>query len=216
MSGRKASDPAAELPLRQRKKLRTRQRISDVATRLFFERGFEEVTVAEVAEAAEVSAMTVFNHFPRKEDLFLDRIPEGIELSTAAVRDRAPGETPVAALRRLALRLVDEGHPLSAVGHAPFWRIVYGSPALRARLREGADELEAALTAAIAAHPGPPPGDPQPRMTATLAVAAYRGACTTSLRRVFAGEAVGVVLADHRALLERVFGELERVLPLGG
>ncbi|MGI5336926.1 TetR/AcrR family transcriptional regulator [Streptomyces sp. CA-181903] len=211
MSGRKAPDPAA-LPLRERKKLRTRQRISDVATRLFFERGFEEVTVAEVAEAAEVSAMTVFNHFPRKEDLFLDRIPQGIELAVAAVRDRAPGETPVAALRGLALRLVDEGHPLSAVGHPPFWRIVYGSPALRARLREGYDELEAALTATIAASGT----DPQPRVTAALAVAAYRGACATSVRRMFTGEAVEVVLTDHRALLERVFRELERVLPLGG
>lgn len=215
MSGRKAPEPA-ELPLRERKKLRTRQRISDVATRLFFERGFEEVTVAEVAAAAEVSAMTVFNHFPRKEDLFLDRIPQGIDLSVAAVRDRAPGETPVAALRGLALRLLDEGHPLSAVGHLPFWRIVYGSPALRARLREGMDELEAALTAAIASHPGPGPADPQPRMTATLAVAAYRGACATSLRRLFAGEPTGTVLPAHRALLERTFGELERVLPLGG
>ncbi|MFI0738531.1 TetR/AcrR family transcriptional regulator [Streptomyces sp. NPDC021100] len=213
MSGRKAPDPA-ELPLRERKKLRTRQRISDVATRLFFERGFEEVTVAEVAEAAEVSAMTVFNHFPRKEDLFLDRIPEGVDLAVAAVRDRAPGETPVAALRGLALRLVDEGHPLSAVGHPPFWRIVYGSPALQARLREGVDELEAALTAAIAARPGP--GDPQPRMTAALVVAAYRGACATSLRRMFAGDAPEEVLSAHRALLVRVFGELERVLPLGG
>ncbi|WP_171168065.1 TetR/AcrR family transcriptional regulator [Streptomyces sp. I05A-00742] len=213
MSERNASE---QLPLRQRKKLLTRQRISDVATRLFFERGFDEVTVAEVAEAAEVSAMTVFNHFPRKEDLFLDRIPEGIALATAAVRDRDPAESPVAALRCLALRLVDEGHPLAAVGYAPFWRIVYGSPALRARVREGAEELEAALTAAIAACPGGSAPDPQPRMTAALAVAAYRAACAASLRRAFAGEPAEEVVLAHRALVERVFGELERVLPLGG
>lgn len=59
--------------LRERKKWETRRRISDVATGLFFARGFDNVTIAEVAEAAGVSRMTVFNYFPRKEDLFLDR-----------------------------------------------------------------------------------------------------------------------------------------------
>lgn len=62
------------LGLRERKKRLTRQRISGEATALFLERGFDEVAVAEVARAAGVSTMTVFNYFPRKEDLFLDRI----------------------------------------------------------------------------------------------------------------------------------------------
>lgn len=75
--------PDEALTLRERKKRETRQRISDEATMLFVARGFDEVTVAEIAKAAHVSAMTVFNHFPRKEDLFLDRIPEAVELFTA-------------------------------------------------------------------------------------------------------------------------------------
>ncbi len=59
--------------LRERKKRQTRQHISDVATGLFLERGFDAVTIAEVAEAADVSVNTVYNYFPAKEDLFLDR-----------------------------------------------------------------------------------------------------------------------------------------------
>ena len=60
-----------EKGLRERKKLATRRAISDIATGLFMERGFDNVTVAEVAEVANVAKMTVFNYFPRKEDLFL-------------------------------------------------------------------------------------------------------------------------------------------------
>ncbi|WP_372406476.1 TetR/AcrR family transcriptional regulator [Streptomyces luteireticuli] len=200
-----------ELPLRERKKLHTRQRISDVATRLFFERGFEQVTVAEVAKAAEVSAMTVFNHFPRKEDLFLDRIPEEIALWTEAVRERDPDESPLAALHRLALRLIDGNHPLSAVGYAPFWRVVLGSPALRARAREGSEELETAVASAIAETDA---DDASPRMTAALAVAAWRGACAASVGRVLGGERVDVVMREHRELVDRAFGALGGVLPL--
>ena len=58
---------------RSRKRLAMRQGISNTATRLFFERGFDQVTVDEIAAAADVGRMTVFNHFPRKEDMFFDR-----------------------------------------------------------------------------------------------------------------------------------------------
>ncbi|MDC7339572.1 TetR/AcrR family transcriptional regulator [Streptomyces lydicus] len=123
------------LTLRERKKLRTRQRISGEATLLFIRHGFDNVTVAEVARAAEVSTMTVFNYFPRKEDLFLDRVPEGRELLIRAVRERGADETPLAALRRLTLDLLAQRHPLAAVGegYGHFWRTVLDSPALRAR-----------------------------------------------------------------------------------
>ena len=70
---------------------RTAARIREVANRLFLERGYDSVTVAEVAREAGVSSVTVFNHFPRKEDLFLDRTADAIELLRTAVRDRVPG-----------------------------------------------------------------------------------------------------------------------------
>ncbi|MFE9447910.1 TetR/AcrR family transcriptional regulator [Streptomyces sp. NPDC006739] len=195
------------MPLRERKKRETRQRLSDLATGLFRERGFEQVTVAEIARAAGVSAMTVFNYFPRKEDLFLDRIPEAVELFTGAVRHRAPAEPPLTALRRLARELLDRRHPLSGVGdYASFWRVVADSPALRARAREGVEELENALARALAETDTPDPG-----LLAALTVAAYRSLYTASARRLLAGDPVDEVAADHRVRLETAFDALERM-----
>src|SRR5436190_19857890 len=90
---------------RTRKRLATRQSISDVATRLFFERGFDQVTIDEIAEAADVGRMTVFNHFRRKEDLFFDREQEIHEVAFEAIRARPAGSSPIDALGRLAHRL---------------------------------------------------------------------------------------------------------------
>src|ERR1700735_2274195 len=92
--------------LRSRKRLATRQGISDAATRLFVERGFDHVTVEEIAAAADVGRMTVFNHFPRKEDMFFDRDEEGREILRDALRHRDPRVAPIEALRLLAHRLV--------------------------------------------------------------------------------------------------------------
>ncbi|GAA3787994.1 TetR/AcrR family transcriptional regulator [Streptomyces coacervatus] len=200
----------AELPLRERKKRETRQRISDIATGLFQERGFDAVTVAEVARAADVSAMTVFNYFPRKEDLYLDRIPEAAETFAAAVRGRGPRETPLAALRRVALELLDQGHPLAGVSDRfpAFWRVVIESPALRARAREGAEELETALAEALTEA-----SVADPHLLAALTVAAYRSVFVTTARRLLAGEPAAELIEDHRARMEAAFDALERMEP---
>ncbi|TSB32387.1 TetR/AcrR family transcriptional regulator [Streptomyces benahoarensis] len=218
-SGAADVDPEeAGLTLRERKKRRTRQRISGEATRLFIERGFEQVTVAEVARAAEVSAMTVFNYFPRKEDLFLDRVPEVAEMLVRAVRDRGPGEVPLAALRRLATGLVASGHPLTKVGEGfgNFWRTVLDSPALRARGREVLEELEELLAAELGRATGAAPGDPEPRLAAALIVAGWRAAYATAARRQLDGDPAEVVAVEQAAVLERTFDALERALPVLG
>src|SRR6476469_6220129 len=121
----------------------TRARILQVAARLFLERGYDTVTVAEVARVAGVSTVTVFNHFPRKEDLFLDRAVDAVEFLRSAVRDRAAGVDVLASLRDTTLHLVDTGHPLSGVNDRsiPFFRTVAASPALVARAREIASDL---------------------------------------------------------------------------
>lgn len=216
MQRKDEGDEAAERPggLRLRKKLATRQRISDVATSLFAARGFDRVTVAEVAEAAGVSTMTVFNHFPRKEDLFLDRIPEGVEVVTSAVHDRAEHESPLAALRRVLLDLADRRHPLSAVGDRfpHFWQVVLDSPALRARAREGLAETEEALAAALAHDRGTRPDDPRTRLFAALVVAAYRCVYAGTAARLMAGESADDVVEDHRTRLNDAFDALERAL----
>src|SRR5580704_11535513 len=97
---------------RSRKRLATREGISDAATRLFFKRGFDHVTVDEIAEAADVGRMTVFNHFPRKEDMFFDRDEEGREILREALQKRDPRVAPIETLRLLAHRLVAEQSPL--------------------------------------------------------------------------------------------------------
>src|SRR5580692_1500798 len=87
---------------RSRKRLATRQKISDVATLLFMGRGFDQVTVDEIAEAADVSRMTVFNHFSRKEDLFFDLDDEGREDLMSALQRRKKGTSPIEAVRLFA------------------------------------------------------------------------------------------------------------------
>lgn len=200
--------------LRERKKLQTRQRISDLATMLFATRGFDNVTVAEIAEAADVSKMTVFNYFPRKEDLFFDREPETIARVTEAIRGRRPDEAPVAALRRMLLDLLHQGHPLSGVGDtlAGFWQVVLDSPVLRARARELVDNLENLLATLFAEAAGAADDDPTIRLTAALTVAAGRTAYQTTMRRQLAGERAAEVAADHEALLNTAFDMLERAL----
>src|SRR3954462_5430579 len=90
--------------LRARKKEQTRRLIANTARRLFAERGFEAVTVAEVARAADVAEKTVFNYFATKEDLFYSGMEAFEERLLDAIRDRARGETVLAAFRRFVLR----------------------------------------------------------------------------------------------------------------
>src|SRR5258707_7503885 len=93
----------AELGLRERKKLRTRQLIAETAQRMFVERGFDAVPVAAVARAAEVSEATVFNYFPTKEDLVYQGMEAFETELLAAVRDRPAGEPFVAAVAPVVL-----------------------------------------------------------------------------------------------------------------
>src|ERR1700690_3014694 len=96
---------------RTRNRLATRQKISAAAPLLFIERGFDQVTVDEIAAAADVGRMTVFNHFPRKEDMFFDRDEEGRGILREALAKRDAKVAPIETYRRLAHRLVAEGSP---------------------------------------------------------------------------------------------------------
>src|SRR5919197_2844961 len=89
--------------LRERKKQQTRQLIADTARRLFAERGFEAVTVAEVARAADVSEATVFNYFPTKEDLFYSGLEAFEQELLSTIHERQPGESLLAAFGRFVL-----------------------------------------------------------------------------------------------------------------
>jgi AcrR family transcriptional regulator len=166
--------------LRAWKKARTRTTISDVATGLFMRDGFEAVTVAQIAAAAEVSVKTVFNYFPSKEDLFFDRVEDVIGALVDAVVERPAGTTVVAALHHV---LADRRVPFDAGGwrglreaedYERFRRYLQteeASPALRTR-RLVIAELWAARLAQLFAHQlGLPNGDPRAATLAAMVVA---------------------------------------------
>lgn len=185
----------------------TRARIREVANALFIEHGYDAVTVAEVARAAGVSSVTVFNHFARKEDLFLDRQDDAVELLRTAISDRGDGVDVLAALRDQSIRLFDERHPLSGVDErsGPFFRTVAESPALVARAREIAAELQRSLTEDLEADEtfrGDAP------LFAALFLAGYSSVLVETARRMLGGDAHATVLDDHRARLERMFESL--------
>lgn len=193
---------------RQQDKQRTRARISEHATRLFLARGFDAVTVAEVAEASGVSKVTVFAHFPRKEDLLLDLAPEATRIVRAAVLGQAEGHDAIEALRSAALGLAENGHALSGLtaGNEAFVRTVAASPALLARAWELLAELEAELADALATAPNPPA---HPRLVAALVIAAYRSIVAESIRLRREGVDLADVVADHRARLGQAFDALQ-------
>ena len=161
---------------RTRKRLAMRQNISDVATRLFFERGFDRVTVDEIAEAADVGRMTVFNHFPRKEDMFFDREREARDALLDAVRARDPGVAPTDALRLWAHRLIAEDRSYARFfdrRSSHFVETVAASEALKARARAIRDEVVRTLAAALAEAVGRPAGDPDAHLAAGLLTATW-------------------------------------------
>lgn len=185
----------------------TRRRISDIATTLFLDRGFDTVTVADVAREAGVSSVTVFKHFPRKEDLLFDREEDAVGILRAAVRDRDPGVDALASLREAAFRLVEDRHALSAVkeGSIPFFRTVAASAALIARAREIGAELQQTLAGELDA-------DEQfrgdPALFAALVIAGYTAVMTETARRVIDEGAPDSVVDDHRQRLGRLFDAL--------
>jgi AcrR family transcriptional regulator len=186
---------------RTRKRLATRQGISDAATRLFIERGFDQVTVDEIAEAADVGRMTVFNHFPRKEDMFFDRDEEGREMLREALRRRDPFIAPIETLRLLAHRLIAEQSPaveFSARSQS-FIETIEGSETLKARARAIRDELAQVVTVALSECAGREPADPDARLAAGLLLAtwtvAFIQAHQTFRKKRKAKEAKAVFLA---------------------
>jgi AcrR family transcriptional regulator len=160
--------------LRERKKRLMRQQLSDTATEMFVERGFDAVRVAEIAEACGVSEKTVFNYFPTKESLVLD-LPMATEASLRAVL-ADPGLTAVeATLRVLAAELgnivawlADQDDPARAgADFRRFGALIYSTPALRAHRRDMLDRLTAVAAELLAQRAGTGADAPEPQIAAT-------------------------------------------------
>ncbi|MFJ4539065.1 TetR/AcrR family transcriptional regulator [Streptomyces tibetensis] len=194
--------------LRERKKQRMYETVSDIAVRLFLEKGFDAVSVAEVAAAAEISKPTLFRYFPAKEDLVLYRIADH-EGEAARVVAEA-GAAPVEALRRHFVDGLERGDPVTGLNDHPdvlaFHSLLYGTPSLVARAHAHQERSEAALADVLG-------GDLDARLAAGQIMAVLRVLALDNWRRIAAGERVADVRPDAVAAAERAFGRLAAGLP---
>jgi len=204
--------------LRELKKEQTRQLIAGTAWRLFADRGFDKVTVAEIAREAQVAEATVFNYFPSKEDLFYSRFEAFSARLADAVRDREPGEPALAAFRRA---LLEEGGLLAqaeAGGQEALARlrtvnrVIAESPALLAREQQAMARSAADLAALLAAETGAPPDDLRPQVAANALLGLQRAVIDYVRGRVGSGDDLGGLAADVRKLTAEAFALLEQGL----
>jgi AcrR family transcriptional regulator len=205
-----------ETGLRERKKEQTRQLIADTARRLFAERGFEAVTVAEVARAAGVAEKTVFNYFPTKEELFYSRLEAFEEELLAAVRERAPGVSILAAVRGF---LIARRGVLAMQGPCgdeqateqlrTVTRVITESPALLARERQVFAQYAEALAALIGEETGARPGAIEPQVVANVLLGVHRTLIDYVRARALAGAPASQVAREVRARAKCAFELLE-------
>lgn len=174
---------------REQRKAETRQAISDVATGLIIARGFEAVSMSEIAEAAGVSRKTVFNYFASKEDLVFDRDEEARTLLREGMRARS-GMTPLGAFQSLVRELLEDGHPLLRInpGAAAFWATVADSPVLIAHARRLQAQLTDDLAQLMAETAGRPPDDAEARLGAAMLMASMVAAYEKGLASQALGE----------------------------
>jgi AcrR family transcriptional regulator len=201
---------ATSTGLRQRQKQQTRQLIFETASRLFAERGFDAVTVAEVARAADVSDMTVFNHFPTKEDLCFAGMEFFEERLLDAVRGRAAGVSALEAFRR---PVVDGCSQLAAKEHAELIAkaaaLIGGSPTLQVREREIVARYTQRLAELLAAETDARPGDVEPQGVASALTGTHRALVAYVRRSVLAGRRGPKLAADARSQAKRAFARLD-------
>ena len=198
----------AEPGLRERKKQQTRQLILDTATRLFAERGFDGVTVAEIARAAELSEMTVFNYFPTKEDLVFGRMEFFEERLVAAVEQRAAGESAVASFGRVLLVDVDQ-LATRADMIAKVAKLIRASPALQAREREITAHYTARLAHVFTAETGAGTDDIEAWTAASALMAVHHGLLQHVRNAILAGRRGPRLAADAAAQASRALAWLE-------
>jgi AcrR family transcriptional regulator len=175
--------------LRERKKRLMRQQLSDTATAMFLERGFDGVRVAEVAAACGVSEKTVFNYFPVKEALVMDRLEATLAALSAGLSD--PGLTPVeAALRVLGQELgamtgllaVQEDAARARAAVRRFGDLIRATPSLRAYQADMTDQAVSAAAGVLAARAGTAADAPEPQIAARALLGLWR-VQADSLRR---------------------------------
>lgn len=205
----------AQPGLRERKKARTREAISDAAISLFLASGFDAVSVADIATAAEVSRPTLFKYFPTKEDLVVHLFADHEEEAARVVRDRAAGESPLDALERHFVAALHASDPVTGLSDEPevqaLHRLVLGTPALAARLLAYTFRGEEALATALR-ESGGVADDLTARAAAGQVIAVQRVLATENSRAIGAGRTAAEILPDAVAEAHRAFALLRNGL----
>jgi AcrR family transcriptional regulator len=194
--------------LRARKKRIARESIAATARRLFAERGFDAVTVAEIAAAADVSEKTVFNHFPTKEDLAFAGREEGLKRLVADINQRPPGASVLDVFRALTTGVIDG---LVVPGHEDLLavaRILRHSDTLQERLTAGWESGAAAVTTAIAETSGAAGDDLVPGIVARTLWWTHRSIFVAALRGLLAEEDREQLAARLRVAADRAYDRL--------
>ncbi len=204
---------ASQLGLRARKKQQTRQLIFEAAQRLFGERGFEAVSVAEIARAADVSEVTVFNYFPTKEDLFYGGMTAFEESLLEAVRGRRRGEPASRAFRRA---LLDSAENLAskqrAEAIAKASRVITASPSLLARERDISERYTRLLAVLLANETGASQDDIESMGVASALMGAHRAGVAYVRKEVLAGRRGKALAEGFKAQVTHAFARLDRGL----
>ncbi|MEU1195590.1 TetR family transcriptional regulator [Streptomyces sp. NPDC005813] len=199
-----------ETGLRERKRQRMYEDVSEIAIGMFLEKGFDAVSVAEVAAAADISKPTLFRYFPSKEDLVLYRFADHETEAAQVVAGRPEGQSVIGALRAHFLDGLGRLDPVTGLNDHPavlaYLRLLYGTPSLVARLYEYLERSEGALAEALG-------GGLDARLAAGQITAVRRILALENWRRIAGGETVAQVRGDAVAAAERAFSRLAAGLP---
>jgi AcrR family transcriptional regulator len=210
---------SAQPGLRERKKQQTKTVISETARQLFAERGFDAVTVAEIARAADVSEGTVFNYFPTKEDLVYGGLEAFEEALLGAIRDRPSGESVISAFERFVLTprgLLVSKDPKTSETLLGITRAIADSPPLLAREREIYERFTHSLAQLLAEERGSASATIEPWVAANALIGVHRALVDYVRRQLLAGQTPARVTRDMRAQGERALAVLAQGLKNAG
>ena len=191
-----ASKPTLVRPgLRERKKQQTRETIASVALQLFAERGYEHTTLAEIADAADISRRTIFAYFETKEDILFSDVPALLEQLRETLAQRPPGSTTVDALRHF----LSSGAPMDDRAMLRE-KIVHTDERLRLAKRARFGRVEELIAESIANDLQASPDDVRPPLVAASITAAF----TTMSDRLVAESGEPVSQEQAMAVLDEV------------
>jgi AcrR family transcriptional regulator len=201
--------------LRERKKAQTRELIAETARALFAERGFERVSVAEIARVADVSEKTVFNYFPTKEDLVYWRLESFEEELLGTIRERAAGESALDAFARFVRQprgMLGQYDPETRKRLAALTRVIVESPSLLAREQQILAGYTRSLAELIAAETGAGPAAVEPWVAANAMMGVHRRLIDYAREQIVAGTGNARLADEVSAQADAALALLERGL----